>query len=205
MIIKTLLTGFAVSGFTVLSSAAELVYNGDFTLQDSSGVYGAGWTVHNGANPNLIFSNWYANGFPDAPNAVSAFLGVNSNNTDTISQDIDTAGYGLATLAVRFKSDGYDLTGKDYLHCWFGGQPVGLVDVGSDGQSPFEQTAFFDLKPLFNGSVRTLDIDVALDSGAATFVWVESVSIQAQAVPEPTTVAALGLGAAVVLRRRARR
>lgn len=208
MKLQALSLAFALLGAAATASASELVYNGDFTIQDSSGVYGAGWTVDSveGWEADEIFQNWHEypadDPFTDAPDAVTAFLGYDDENTDTISQSINTAGYSSAMLSVTFTSDAGDFTGFDFMHLWFGGQLIDAVDVGSETFGAFQKTVTYDLTPMFDGTTKTLAVDVALDSSFPTWVWVENVSVQAQAVPEPATLTALSLGAFAVLRRK---
>ncbi|RYG33416.1 PEP-CTERM sorting domain-containing protein [bacterium] len=150
-------------------------------------------------------------------------MGGLSPRTSIIEQDVDTSSYltsGSTAAILRMKLVTEDLgaAGLDFFYIDFGGVRVKTVDIGASyvdfgpgrrqGGNHFwtREDVVIDLTPYMDGTVKTLTfttIDGArTNSTSGSNAFVDNVSIQA--VPEPATMAALGLGAAALLRRRRR-
>ncbi len=189
------------------ASAVELVYNGGFEIQDVNGAYGDGWGINTTipaytGDPSYFFDDWtVVGGLP----GITAFLGADNDDDVTIFQSIQTDGYLSATLTFDLYSDGWDFPNPsdpfDFLTVSFGGNLLDTIDLGNDGEE-FYLSPSYDLTPYLNSGSQLLEIRVFNDSSFNTFSIVDNFSIQAQPVPEPATMAALGLGAIALLRRR---
>lgn len=152
------------------------------------------------------------------------WMGGISPRTSIIQQQVDTAlylasGSTKATLTFKLVVEDLGLSNLDFFHLDFGGVRLKTVDIGASyvNWGPFNrqggnhfwvrEDVVLDLTPYMDGTVKTLTfttIDGARPgtdrSGSNAFV--DNVSIQA--VPEPASMAALGLGALALLRGRNR-
>lgn len=154
----------------------------------------------------------------------TAWLGGLNPRTSIIQQDIDTAGYAEGTASLNFKLvyEDEDVINHDFLYVDFGSSRVMTVDLGAAYVDWYNQfgvkrqggphfwtldTPTIDLSSYLDGTTKALTFTVINDAtpSSSSSAWIDNVSIQArQAVPEPGTFAALGLGAAALLRRRHR-
>ncbi len=151
------------------------------------------------------------------------WMGGLSPRTSIIEQDIDTAAYitsgsTKAILTFKLVTEDLGVAGLDFFHLDFGGTRLKTVDVGASyvDFGPFKvqggnhfwtrEDVVLDLTPYMDGTVKTLTFTMLdgmrTNSTSGSNAFVDNVSIQA--VPEPVTVAALGLGLAALVRRRKR-
>lgn len=151
------------------------------------------------------------------------WMGGLSPRTSIIEQDIDTAPYVTsgstkATLTMKLVTEDLGVAGLDFFYIDFGGVRLKTVDIGASyvdfgpyhvqGGNHFwtREDVVLDLTPYMDGTVKTLTFTTIdgqrLNSTSGSNAFVDNVSIQA--VPEPATMAVLGLGAAALLRRRRR-
>lgn len=189
------------------ASAVELVYNGGFEIQDGNGAYGDGWSIDTTipaytGDPSYFFDDW---GAVPGLSGATAWLGFDNNDDVTIFQSIDTDGYTSAILTFDLFSDGFDDANPsapfDFLTVSFAGVLLDTIDLGNDGDE-FNLSPSYDLTPYLNSGSQLLEIRVSNDGSLNTFSFVDNFSIEAQPVPEPATLAALGIGAIALLRRR---
>lgn len=210
-LMKGTLALLALAALGASASAVELVVNGNFSngAPDTappwvlSGVNEAQGRWPLIANPNSFTGgniNSRALGLAD-------YTGAN----DSAAQTINTAGYGAAKLTYRVVfHDAETVVGRDIFTLSFGGTVLETFDFGSapgSGNSlyhVFDRT--YDLTPYFDGTAKELRFAQVTDTSNFTSsgTYIDNVSIQAAPVPEPATLAALGLGALAMLRRRRR-
>ena len=192
------------------ASAAELVKNGDFETRPN----GSDWSIvsSGGYSASKIFLRddkkiiGVQGGF--------AFLAGYNGGVDTISQTIDTQGLGAAVLTYDLSWFSRDSTQYDFLEVRFGNDLIDTFDLGSDDIADFDKNLTgsfsFDLTPYLNGTAKSLSFTGINDYYApderinqyASAVFIDNVSIQAQPVPEPASLMAIGLGVVAFLRRR---
>ena len=192
------------------ASASELVKNGDFEKTPN----GSDWSIvsSGGYSAAKIFLRndkriiGVQGGF--------AFLAGYNGGIDTISQTIDTQRVGSAVLTYDLSWFCRDSTKYDFLQVRFGNDLIDTFDLGSDDNADFEKNLTgsfsFDLTPYLDGTAKSLSFTGINDYYApderinqyASAVFIDNVSIQAQPVPEPSSLAALGLAGLALLRRR---
>jgi hypothetical protein len=153
----------------------------------------------------------------------TVWMGGLNPRTSIIQQSIDTSGFenGQATLGFKLVYEDEDIVGRDFLYVDFGTTRVMTVDLGAgwvDWKNQFGvirqggihfwvlDNPTLDLSPYLDGTTKNLTFTVINDAtpNSSSSAWIDNVSIQARAVPEPTTFAALSIGALALLRRRRR-
>lgn len=151
----------------------------------------------------------------------TVWMGGLNPRTSIIEQSIDTSGFvgSLATLTFKLVYEDEDVVGHDFLYVDFGKDRVMNLDLGAayvdwvnqfgvkrQGGPHFWTLDFpsIDLSSYFDGMTKNLTFTVINDAtpNSSSSAWIDNVSINAQPVPEPATMAALGLGLAAVVRRR---
>lgn len=174
--------------------AVETVVHGDFETRDPFI-----WTT----NYTDMIGTW------NAPGTTGSSLSLAQGGIagSYAFQTLDLSAYGSATLSFDLTAVAHGAPGTSYLAVTLGyDNEVARYSFGSatDGETTTKhvsipltnRTGFLPNSPLlFMG---------AHQNGSHTGIWVDNVSIQAQPVPEPTTLAALGLGALAAFRRRRR-
>jgi hypothetical protein len=151
----------------------------------------------------------------------TVYMGGLNPRTSIIQQDINTAGYAGASATLNFKLvyEDLDVGGRDFLYVDFGTTRILTVDLGLgyvDYVNQFgvvrqggihywvkQDPTTIDLSPYFDGSNKTLKFTLINDAtpNSSSAAWIDNVSINA-VVPEPSSLAALGLGSLALLRRR---
>ena len=176
-----------------------------------------------GTDPNdfLLGPHGAGNGTGSVIPTRTVYLGGLNPRTSIIGQSIDTAGYegGDASLTFKVVYEDLDVGGHDFFHVDFGPDRLLTIDAGLgyvDYVNRFGVTLqggihywtlenpVIDLAPYLDGTAKDLTFTFINDAttGTSSAAWVDNVSINANAVPEPTTLAGLGLGALALLRRR---
>ena len=195
--------GYKLIGLAVLAasssfaSAIQLVSNGDF----EGGI--APWVEN--SPPAFIISNHGVLSFGADPNNDYAWLGGYSNADDIITQTINFGSLaGTATLTFDYSDfDANEDPDYDYFTVSIGSTLLEKIDIGA-GANGVERISAksYDVSSFMGTGVQTLEFRVTTDVALASSAFVDNVSIDAQPVPEPATMAALGLGLAAVVRRR---
>lgn len=191
---KPTLPILALSLFALIAQAraTEVIVDGDFESPDTSA-----WIP----NYSGMIGNWNAPG----TSGHSLYLGLGGTAGSDAMQVIDLSAYRTATLSfdvtavarnapntsIFAVSAGYD---NEVYRYYFEGSPVGQL-FQKHISIPLTAAAAF--KPF-----TALVFSGMHGNDSSTDIWVDNVSIQAQAVPEPATIGALALGAFAALRRR---
>ena len=182
------------------------------------------WVNQAGTDPN-----GYAYGPHGAGNGTgtqiptrTTWLGGLNPRTSIIQQSIDTSGFarGSASLSFKLVAEDGDVAGHDFLYVDFGADRVRGFDLGAywvNWTNPFNvvrqggphfwalETPTIDLSPYLDGTTKNLTFTVVNDASStygSSSAWIDNVSIQAQPVPEPATMAVLGLCGLTLIRRR---
>lgn len=181
----------AVASF---ASAVELVTNGNF----NSGPIG--W-AEVGTYP-IVDEHLFGN-FGTSGNKY-AWLGGYNFAADSLSQVVYFGSQsGTATLSFDFEALDRDISGYDFFEIRLGGVALDTIDLGTFNDSfSGVSTKSYDVSPYMGTGNKTLEFVVSLDDIGDCSAFVDNVSINATAAPEPGTMAALALGAIALIRRR---
>lgn len=176
------------------SFAVELVVNGDF----ESGV--APWVEFSSGGFALIGDYSGIGG----PPTTTAWLGGYDDATDSITQTINTLSNATGELSFTLYWVNADIAGFDFLTVSLGGTEVYARDLGDDEPTDLygPEVVSVDVSGLLDGSAKDLVFQVTTDGSAGSSAFIDNVSLQAEVVPEPATLAVLGLGLAAMRRRR---
>ena len=191
------------------ASAAELVKNGNFETTPR----GTDWSIvsSGGYSASKVFLK---DNYIKGVQGVFAFLAGYNGGVETMSQTIDTQGAGSAILNYDLSWFCRDYIGSDFLEVRFGNDVIDTFDLGSDNDADLFKNLTgsfsFDLTPYLDGTAKSLSFTGINDyyapderiNGNASAVFIDNVSIQAQPVPEPASLMAIGLGVVAFLRRR---
>ncbi len=197
MRIVAFLSLLAVAGS---ASALELVTNGDLQAKP----LGAGWTQ---TSPQGPFVGDWGLSTGGAVTTNSAWLGGYANADDVLSQALTapalTAGGTLAFDLTRFTADD---PGFDFLSVSLDGATLATIDLGGSATAYSFSRQTFALPTSFGPGAHTLAFRGTTNGSFDSSAFLDNVSLDAKmgTVPEPATLAALGLGAAALLRRRGR-
>lgn len=174
--------------------AVDLVSNGNFEAGNTN------WTE---MGAFTIIGDWSGAG---GPATQTAWLGGYDDANDSITQSVSTLSGASAMLELDLWWVNIDIPTYDFFTISFGGSTIYTRDLGDlepiDLYGP--EHLSFDISSMMDGSAKDLVFGVTTDdfpdSGCSAFV--DNVSIQANVVPEPATLAVLGLGVAALRRRR---
>lgn len=186
--------GLLISTLALFASstfAVELVTNGDFESGD------APW-VEVGAFD--IIGDWSGAG---GPPTVTAWLGSYNDAADTITQNISTLDNATGMLSFDFYWVNADIAGYDFFRVYLGGSEVYVRDLGDDEPTDLygPELVTIDVSAHMDGTAKDLVFEVLTDESAASGAFVDNISLQAEVVPEPATLAVLGLGVLAMRRR----
>ncbi|MBX3110517.1 MAG: PEP-CTERM sorting domain-containing protein [Fimbriimonadaceae bacterium] len=187
---KILLLASATLGFAALSSA-NLVVNGDFSLTVPNVGFGNGWTgtLNDGAG------GWRATGGnPDGTYIINSNGSTSSN--PSLAQDIT----GLVVGAT------YVVSG-DYARGNIGGGTDKDFGVTIDGNTweytvPSSDTDFAHFSEHFVATSSSVTLLLEAERHGDHDARVDNISLELESVPEPATMAVLGLGALALRRRK---
>ncbi len=149
----------------------------------------------------------------------TTWLGGLNPRTSIIKQEINTLGYGSASLTFKLVAEDLDIAGRDFLHVDFGTDRVLTVDLGAAWVNWVNQfgvvrqggvhfwtlsNPVINLSPYLDGTKKDLTFTMINDAtpNSSSSAWIDNVSIYA-IVPEPTSLASLAMLALVSRRRRA--
>lgn len=176
------------------ASAVELVSNGNFDLGSSDWVEVGSYTIvdAHGVGAFGTSGNKYA------------WLGGYDDAEDSLSQVINFGSLaGSATLSFDFEAGDFDFSGWDFFMLKLGGVTLDTIDLGDFADTLTGiSTKTYDVSTFVGTGNRTLEFLTTTDSSSACSAFVDNVSINATVAPEPGTMAALGLGAMALIRRR---
>ena len=180
MVLRTVLAavGLAV-GISGPAHAAELITNGSFETGDFTG-----WTL----SGNTVFTGVECPGAPFAgpgDGNCDAFFGPVGSNA-TLSQTFPTFVGGFYSVNFDFRADG---GAPSFFSAIWDAQPA-LVSVTNPPAGPYQILHFLALA---TAPTTTLSFNFRDDPG---FLLLDSVSVAA--VPEPGTMALLGIGMAAL-------
>jgi hypothetical protein len=183
---KFLVLGMALA-FGSSAMAVELVTNGGFETGDLTG-----WTVGFAGSFSGVRTQ-----FPHSGTQEAYFGATSAAGAEDIYQDLTTV--SGTTYNVSFWAFDQDpATTAENLLVTFGSNTVfnGIPQRGTTSTANYAQ---------YTGSFVATSAITRLEINAWEASWyinVDDVSVQAQAVPEPASMAALGLGALALVRRR---
>lgn len=192
------LAAFAVGG---TSTAMELLTNPGFEDTDTDGNVGDGWGAFGNAGFNAFFGpNGHASLFPDTVGNSGGIFQAGIAGTAGTEYDFTLADTRIESdfdAEVFFGLEFYDATDAVLL----GSSLVQLADPGVEvNGGVYSHQA---VAPAGTAFVRPIaSFDTVLSSGGQRNVFVFEASLTA--VPEPSSVALLGLGAAAIGWRRRR-
>jgi hypothetical protein len=186
--------GFLTLAFAVTATASfgqNLLFNGDFELSVPSNGTGNGWTSFNvdgaggwrssGGNPNGMFI-------------------LNDNGNGSTNPTIQQTVSGL-TIGNIYRISG------DYAAGNIGGNGLADLGVEVDGNLwtftvPGSTTPFLSFSQTFQATSSTVTVRLTGERLGDNDPRIDNIVLAFEAVPEPATMAVMGLGLLAVLRRR---
>ncbi len=185
------------------ANASNLIVNGDF---EANTVVSSTWDNYSVGSSSLSGWNVIGNSGDNVSLTAAGYLGQATQQLD-VSGDTDHAGSGISQSFATIAGKSYSLKFDAYTG---GTQYTGLYLAQINGSTVLSNITGDESS--FNGGLASYSYDFVA-TGAITslsFVninpYVSQVdNVSVQAVPEPMTMAVLGLGAAGLLRRRNRK
>ena len=181
----------ALASLALAASAQNLVVNPGF--ETNGGTFShviAGWTVSQPNNGFEVYDDAHTGNY-------NAEFGTNSG-TDTISQSIPTVAGRSYTVSFWLKQYRGDMRGTKSFASAFGSGSFALTGANLGLPDTYAQ---FSYTGVAASTSTTLSLTVGNDQD---YYELDDVSVTLQAVPEPSSLAALGLGAVALLKRRKR-
>lgn len=204
---KKLISLGALAMVAGMSMAANIVVNGDFEDVPT----GTGWTEN---GDFTIIGDWSGDIVSSAgdfgPATNTAWLAGYDDATDSIVQSVLTPSSAIsATLSFDWQLTDEDFLGFDFFTVSLGGTTLATFDLGNPDDDPQGSLSdvmseSFNVLGLMDGSAKDLVFEVVTDGSLPSSVFIDNVvlDVETNAVPEPASMAVLGLGAAALLRRR---
>lgn len=195
------LLSFAILGAASFGFSFNIITNGDFEASPAD----TAWTIGGFA---LIddFSGDIVSSMGDlGPPTNTTWLGGYDDAFDSITQSVTTvAGATSATLSFDWAFTDEDFPDFDFFTVTFGGTELYSGSIGGSfsGELSDFATMNFDVLAMMDGSAKDLVFDVVTDGSLPSSVFIDNVSLNVVAVPEPASMAVLGIGALALLRRR---
>lgn len=161
----------------------------------------ANWTVLGAGVGASVVASTPDNG-PSAPGSFNAFM-TNSIPAANLALQQSTAlgdaVPGLVNYSLDLKVVTSAVGGVVFIHIWDVNSTGGVIDQGPGLLGPYFNTSWATISGSFTAPANVDHLEVEIDcttgagAGSAEAVRVDNVSLT-QAVPEPTTVALVGIG-----------
>lgn len=200
---KRTLVGLALFSIPFAANAANLIVNGDF---EANTVVSSTWDNYSVGSTGLTGWDVIGTAGDNVSLTAAGYLGQPTQQLD-VSGDTDHAGSGIKQSFATTAGQAYTLTFDAYTG---GTQYTGLYLAQIDGSTVLSNIE--GNEGSFNGGMASYSYSfvAAGSTTSLSFIninpYVSQVdNVSVQAVPEPMTMAVLGLGAAGLLRRRNRK
>lgn len=198
-LIMGLTLGFVAAGLlSTRAAAVEIVANGDFEMNPPD----TGWSIVG----IPLFGDW--SGLFSTATTNTVWFGGYSNADDEIFQNVDLGALpGTATLSFDLAIYSDDWDGFDFLDVYLGGNLLDSIDLGDPGYTgtptlSSKMPYSYDVSAMVGLGVQELRFVGTTDSSFDCSAFLDNVSIDVSAVPEPSSIAVLALGALTLIRRR---
>lgn len=183
---KLLFVGMAVA-FASVAFGQNMLTNPGFETGDLTG-----WTEAHAGSFSAVQSSGFAGGSSHSGNFMFAFGALSSTDAEDFYQDVATVAgnqYDVSFWAMDLEANGT----SQNLAVTFGGNTVFNGDPSSAGYTQYSGT--------FTATGGTTRLEV---NGWESDVYIlaDDFSVSAHPVPEPASLAVLGLGALALIRRR---
>jgi len=193
---------------TVTVANANLLYNPGFNTNGGGGTTPTGWTAGGDLNKQGVES-W---GSHDGDGWLEAFYGWNAGTSATLFQDIAGSANAIYTLSFWQEGDNAwngSAFGVSLIWLDAAGSPVGTAASMNLQSTAIVNTGWTNqvlqaTSPLNTATVRVQFAATSLSEGGAGAAKIDELSLDVQAIPEPSTIALMGLPliALAAMRRR---
>lgn len=192
---------FALSS---LSFGVDLVQNGNFEANPPED----GWAEFS-SGQSLIIGDWSSTIVDSdgdfGPPTNTAWLGGYDDAQDRILQAIQTpATPVIARLSFDWAFTDEDVANFDFFNVKVGDDVVFTTFLGGglSGTLSSYKNESINVSNLMDGTLKGLVFEVLTDDSLACSVFVDNISLTTAPVPEPASMAILGLGSVLMLCRR---